>query len=291
MKVSTDRATTPGTIEWAENNWQFTVADAPFWTPLEAGATRVSAEGMQVFKTRALLEQYMAVFETDQPKTVMELGIHQGGSTALLGALGCFEKVVSIELNDDRLSDLDGFIEGHGLSEVVEAHFGVDQADPNRLTEIIDSGFGGKAIDLVIDDASHALAPTRVSFDTIFPRLAPGGLYIIEDWAGSHLLAGAARRKIEAKQRSAKARKLKRPGAAMAKAMRLANSAPLSIMTTELSLAMIEHRDIIATVTVDPHWISVRKGTDAPPAAADPDFRLANLYHDDFDLVAVPAAH
>lgn len=285
MSITIDSSAGQAVIEWAENNWQFKVGAADFWTPLEAGASRNDADGMQVFKTRALIEQYMAVFAEDQPKTVMELGIHQGGSTALLGMVGGFDRIVSIELNEERLPDLDAFVAEHGLEDMVNANFGVDQADPPRLHQIIDEGFGDQPLDLVIDDASHALAPTRVSFDTIFPRLRPGGLYIIEDWAGSHLLAGAARRKADEKKQ--KKRKLARP--AVAKAMRLANAAPLSIMATELSLAMIESPDMITSINIDPHWISVRKSPNAPPAKADPDFRLGNLYHDDFELVAVPA--
>jgi predicted methyltransferase len=35
-------------------------------------------------------------------------------------------------------------------------------------------------LDLVVDDTSH-LGPTRASFNTLFPRLRPGGVYVIED--------------------------------------------------------------------------------------------------------------
>jgi hypothetical protein len=38
-------------------------------------------------------------------------------------------------------------------------------------------------VDLVIDDASHLYPFTKGSFETLFPRLRPGGLYIIEDWS------------------------------------------------------------------------------------------------------------
>lgn len=41
-------------------------------------------------------------------------------------------------------------------------------------------------IDIVIDDASHLYGPTKRSFETLFPELRPGGLYIIEDWAWAH---------------------------------------------------------------------------------------------------------
>jgi hypothetical protein len=40
--------------------------------------------------------------------------------------------------------------------------------------------------DLVIDDAAHVYGQTKRSFECLFPTLAPGGLYIIEDWAWEH---------------------------------------------------------------------------------------------------------
>ncbi len=284
MDVRATSAQTTKLIEWAEDDFQFHAGGAAFWTPLEPGATREGGDGMEVFKSRALIERYLAIFEADRPKMLMELGIHHGGSTALLGMIDCLERIVSIELNQDRLPDLDAFIEAHGLQDKISANFGVDQADPKRLNEVMDDGFGDSAIDIVIDDASHALAPTRVSFDTIFPRVAPGGLYIIEDWTGMHLMARRLAKKLQGKGNRA------RREPAMARAIRLAKGAPLSIMATELALAMVEAPDVIDSVTIDPHWIGVRKSVDAPAAAKDPSFRLANLYNDDFGLVAVPAA-
>ena len=41
-------------------------------------------------------------------------------------------------------------------------------------------------LDLVVDDASHFLEPTRASFNALFPRLSEGGIYVIEDWAWGH---------------------------------------------------------------------------------------------------------
>ena len=38
----------------------------------------------------------------------------------------------------------------------------------------------------MIDDASHLYAQTKASFETLFPRVRPGGLYVIEDWAWFH---------------------------------------------------------------------------------------------------------
>ena len=62
---------------------------------------------------------------------------------------------------------------------------------------------GGRLIDLVIDDASHRLAETRSSFESLFPHVRPGGLFIIEDWRCDHTLADVI---VEAIERDASGR-------------------------------------------------------------------------------------
>jgi len=54
------------------------------------------------------------------------------------------------------------------------------------LEECYGEEFGSDSVDLVIDDASHFLFETRESFRFLFPRLRPGGIYIIADWGWAH---------------------------------------------------------------------------------------------------------
>jgi hypothetical protein len=49
------------------------------------------------------------------------------------------------------------------------------EADLNRLAS------SAEAFDVIIDDASHASYHQQLAFKTLFPKLGPGGLYIIED--------------------------------------------------------------------------------------------------------------
>jgi hypothetical protein len=37
-----------------------------------------------------------------------------------------------------------------------------------------------------VDDASHFYTETKASFNAAFPRLRPGGVFVIEDWAWAH---------------------------------------------------------------------------------------------------------
>jgi len=120
------------------------------------------------------------------PRNVIELGVWEGGSAAFWFEAFAPEKYVAI----DRLvrADSDHFssyVKGRGAADRLKTYWGVDQADREALDEIVAREFD-RPIDLVIDDASHVYEPTRASFETLFPYLRRGGLYIIEDWAWSY---------------------------------------------------------------------------------------------------------
>lgn len=54
-----------------------------------------------------------------------------------------------------------------------------DMSDVNDLAKITDAA--GGQIDVLIDDGSHLSHHQQIAFAELFPRIAPGGLYIIED--------------------------------------------------------------------------------------------------------------
>ena len=54
-----------------------------------------------------------------------------------------------------------------------------DASCPADLRAVLDEIRG--QLDIVIDDASHASHHQQISLETMFPAVAPGGLYIIED--------------------------------------------------------------------------------------------------------------
>ena len=57
-----------------------------------------------------------------------------------------------------------------------------DQSDPASLERAVADC---PPFDFVVDDGSHIASHTRTAFETLFPKLKPGGLYAIEDlwWA------------------------------------------------------------------------------------------------------------
>ena len=151
-------------------------------------------------KIRPLLEAYIALWAQHRPRRVVELGIRRGGSTAMLNELGGAERIVSVELSETRREALDRYIEARGAQDIVHPHYGVDQADRERLAQIVDDEFAGAPLDLVIDDASHLYAESRASFEVLFPSLRPGGLYLLEDWRSQHMLAAQLTAALDASE-------------------------------------------------------------------------------------------
>jgi len=173
-------------LEWTDEN-TFVLGGASFKTTppevfVDRGGLEMGEADFLVAKPRPLIERYIALIEQLSPERIVELGSFQGGSTALLLELAQPQMLVSV----DRLSMRKGVVERHaarrGFADVVRIHGGVDQSDRERLAEIATDDFGDELLDLVIDDCSHEYEPSRASFNELFPRLRPGGIYVIEDW-------------------------------------------------------------------------------------------------------------
>lgn len=137
-------------------------------------------------KPRYYIERYLAVAKEFRGCRMVEVGIDQGGSTAFFKKLLKPELLLGIELVSEPPEQLQKFLAEHDPGNTINVHWGVDQADTEKLSALVDASFGAQALDLVVDDASHLYEPTITTFETLFPRLRPGGLYIIEDWSGLH---------------------------------------------------------------------------------------------------------
>jgi predicted O-methyltransferase YrrM len=248
----------------------------PAWArPSKPGSFTVQKSSRTVARYRALLAGIAR-------PTMVELGILQGGSVALLTLLASPARFVAIEYSDQPVEALRAFIDERGLQDVVRPHYGVDQADRERLDAIIRSDIGDEPIDLVIDDASHRYAETVASFEVLFGRLGPGGLYVVEDWTCHDATASVV------------ARALATPGFDGGDRLRAAFAAnrtaletqvppePLSRLAIELVLARAVSGDVVADVQVDEDWLVVRRG----PAPVDvSSFRLHDLVPDHFGMV------
>jgi hypothetical protein len=126
-------------------------------------------------KNPGYYQRYDAFFRDNdfRPTGILEIGVHQGESTKVFATAYPKAKIVALDLK--RYDDVDF----SGFQNVVYVQ--ADQTDAKRLEGIMRYEFPS-GFDLVIDDASHVGAYSRATFDTVFPHLNPGGVYIVEDW-------------------------------------------------------------------------------------------------------------
>ena len=230
--------TAPPEVRWTDDE-NFTIGETAFRSAIFDRFTS-TPELFCVVKTRSLVERYIDLVTDLAPTRIVELGIAKGGSTAMLAALTQPDKLVAADIIPDRVEALDRFIEDQGLSGRVEAHYSVDQSDRDQLGGIVDAAFGDEPLDLVLDDASHDFELTRVTFDLLFPRLRPGGLFVIEDWAWAHV-----------------GWNVQRPGAT-----------PLSMLVFGAILALPQRPGLIDHIAIDEDWAVIRRG-DLPIDPAD----------------------
>ena len=220
----------PAEMHWIDES-TFTVRDTTFVANPTDRFTP-TADRFSVVKPPGLVRQYAGVIQDLQPKTIVELGIFSGGSTALLNELARPDKLVAADVKADRVEALDLYLAAHGDQDKVKPHYGVDQGNQAGLRQLLDAEFGTDQLDLVIDDASHATELTRASFDVLFPRVRPGGIFIIEDWAWAHLPFAAYR----------------------------LDEVPLTAVVIETIMACASRSGIIDEVIIDPHWALIRRG-------------------------------
>lgn len=112
----------------------------------------------------------------DEPVRLVEIGVHRGGSLQLW--CDYFERgdIVGIDL-----------VRPEHVDPRARLFLG-SQADPVFLHNAFRDAFGGAPANIIIDDASHFAFETRIAFDALFDDwLAPGGLYVIEDWGTGYL--------------------------------------------------------------------------------------------------------
>lgn len=103
----------------------------------------------------------------DQQINVIEIGIAGGGSLRMWADFFTKAQIVGIDINPNcrRFAD-----------DRVAVEVG-SQADPDFLTGVCDR----YSPTIVIDDGSHQADHIRFTFEHVFPRVAPGGCYVIED--------------------------------------------------------------------------------------------------------------
>lgn len=104
-----------------------------------------------------------------RPLTLVEIGVQNGGSLEMWrDYFGPAASIVGVDIDP-----LCRQFESPGTRVVVG-----DQADPAFL-ESLARELG--PIDVLVDDGGHSMRQQRTTFDVLFPRVAPDGIYLCED--------------------------------------------------------------------------------------------------------------
>lgn len=227
-----------GTLTWKSDE-RCLVGYVTFQIPpigiLESEQPSIQMAGADflLLKPRALIDRYVEVIEELRPLRIFELGILEGGSTALLWELAQPRVIAAIDHRPPGSPALRDFVSRRGLEEVMHIHTDVDQADRSRLAKIADEAFGDAPLDLVVDDCSHLYESTLASFNELFPRLRSGGLYTIEDWDWTR------------EERLAEV---------------FADQVPLTRLILELMLVVASGSDLISEIAVADGLVRVKRG-------------------------------
>ena len=110
--------------------------------------------------------------ESLTPITILEIGVYHGESTKVLSRRFPDAHIVALDL---KLRDIDF----SGYKNI--RYFQCDQTDGAKLKSICEQNFP-EGLDLVVEDASHIGHLSRLTFQSVYPYLNSGGLYIVEDW-------------------------------------------------------------------------------------------------------------
>jgi hypothetical protein len=241
-------------VDWDESG--LTLQGTRFRSGVGPGI-KAGPDELRLMKPRGMIERYVELIDALRPQHIVELGINRGGSVAFLAMLAKPDKHVAIDLRPGSSAQFENWVESH--ADVVRPYYGIEQADVTALRKIVANEFPEARLDLVIDDASHRLEPTRVSFNVLFPLLRPGGLYVIEDWSAGHRWDLATADRLMAQDPII----TDRVHRAIANRPELLNEVPLTRLVFEIVLASA-YTDFIDSIEIRESWLSVIKGLEQP---------------------------
>lgn len=213
-------------------------------------------------KPRRFVSRYRAMAPEFQGCNMVEVGIDQGGSTSFFSKLFQPKALLAIDLANIPLPELTKFLDEHDEERRVKVHLGVDQADHVVVPRLVEDLFGNQPLDIVIDDASHLLDPTTATFEMLFPRLRRGGLYVIEDWTGDHMMERQLNLEVAANPDGELA-------ARIAAVQDYEHRMPTSFLICQLLVAAARNPDWVAGIHATAGIVEIRRGNvDIEPGTA-----------------------
>jgi len=250
-------------IEWKDKN-NLTINGFPAFAmsdDLPLSVVKQHNDQLFIQKTKSMLDDHAKHAKHREIKNILEIGLFKGGSAAYFQAMFQASKLVGFDINPEPLTVLERYIKENSLQEKIIMHYGVDQSDQLAIAKILTEAFEPGAIDFIIDDASHFLRETRSTFNTCFPWLQPGGLYIIEDWRWGHWMPDTPSHGGKFNVNLLKKVFEKQP--------------PMTLLGLQLAMVCGTRPDVISEVAFDFHSITVKRGH----AALDTNnFDIRNYY-------------
>lgn len=113
---------------------------------------------------------------------VCEIGVANGESLDMWQALFPHGRVVGVDINQHARWP-------EGTTRIV-----AEQDDPILRHILRPSG----PFDLIVDDASHNNDRTAATLANLWPLVAPGGYYVIEDWNHAGMICGELAKQLPA---------------------------------------------------------------------------------------------
>ncbi|HZR64399.1 MAG TPA: class I SAM-dependent methyltransferase [Terriglobales bacterium] len=161
----------------------FSIGGENFVITVPVNDRRSSTSGaFTIAKNEPYLRVYEELASSFSPRSILELGIYEGGSYVLLDKLFKPSRMSAVDISPNPIEALCHYVEG---KQDRFLHFSTSQSNREVLENAVQNELANE-LDLVIDDASHTYEETRASFEILFPLLQPGGIYIIEDWSWAH---------------------------------------------------------------------------------------------------------
>jgi hypothetical protein len=103
------------------------------------------------------------------PVRILEIGVYHGGSLQMWKKyFGDKATLIGVDI-DPRCAE--------SAEERVDIEIG-DQSDPKFWLDVLEKHGN---FDIVIDDGSHIAGHQLAAFDSLWPQLADGGVYLVED--------------------------------------------------------------------------------------------------------------
>lgn len=101
-------------------------------------------------------------------RLVLEVGVSRGGSMMAWCEIFPNAHVVGMDVDDNCVAK----------GTCIEHHVG-----DCRNSEDCEEATAGRLFDLVVDDADHNVSTTVAALNNLWSSVAPGGLYVVEDFA------------------------------------------------------------------------------------------------------------